>query len=143
MPLAKSMLALVIARLSADLLLKGNAMNPIKLVLSTAVLVNLAALTFTAQAVETDPIQVKYDTAMQRCKNAGDKKDLCEIQAKCNRDISTERAKLAKQKAKKKHENVEDQRENLYNAAKASCNAKGNSDLIDECLQEAKTKYGQ
>lgn len=97
-----------------------------------------------ASAAQDDSaIKMNYDQAMKRCDTLkGNEKDVCEKEAKAQREGAKADAKEAKKDAEAHQEAVEDKREADYKVAKEKCDALS-GDAKDACQAEAKTKYGQ
>lgn len=122
-------------------------MKPVSLVLQSVFAASITTLGLAAAPVsaaqDDAAIRAQYDQAMKRCDALkGNEKDVCEKEAKAQRESAKADAKEAKESAEAHQEAVEDKRDAQYKVAKEKCDAMS-GDAKDACLAEAKTKYGQ
>lgn len=105
---------------------------------------SLGAASVSAESVmDKDAIKMQYDHAMKRCDALkGNEKDVCEKEAKAQRDSAKADAKVAKKDAEARQDATEEKREAEYKVAKEKCDALS-GDAKDACTADAKTKYGQ
>lgn len=99
--------------------------------------------TNTTVIMTKDQINDRYDANMKRCDTLkGDDKDLCEKQAKAERNAAEADAKAGKEKAEADHDATKVKRDGAYDVAKQKCDALS-GDAKDQCISKAKTEYGK
>jgi hypothetical protein len=110
---------------------------------ATPLLMAFAFSASAAQPMTSDQIDAKYDAAMKSCNGMkGNDKDVCEKEAKAQRDASKADAKQGKKSAEAQHDAVKEKRDAAYDVAKEKCDAMS-GDAKDQCIAQAKTKYGK
>lgn len=96
-----------------------------------------------AQTMTSRQITSQYDAAMKHCATLkGNDKDVCQKEAKAQRDSAKADAKANKKKAEARHDAVQEKRDAAYSVAKEKCDAMS-GDAKDQCIAQAKTKYGK
>ena len=98
----------------------------------------------TTHAVRSaDQIKAQYKADMKQCDTLkGNDKEVCEKQAKANRDGALADAKMGKKKSEAEHDAVKDKRNAQYGVEMKKCDALS-GDAQDKCEADAKTKYSK
>jgi hypothetical protein len=123
--------------------MKITSLKKILAIGAAPLLMALASPAVAAQVMTSDQINAQYDAAMKQCDGLkGNDNDVCEKQAKAQRDSAKADAKAGKKSAEARHEAVKEKRDSAYEVAKEKCDAMS-GDAKDQCIAQAKTQYGK